>query len=108
MLNTKLLIKIMLKNLGFDIVEYKIVNKNNVAEAIKNFEKTVPLKKFATDGLVLTFNNILYSKSLGETSKFPKDSIVLTFNNILYSKSLGETSKFPKDSIAFKWQDDLA
>lgn len=73
-----------LKNLGFDVVEYKIVNKDNVETAIKNFEKTVPLKKFATDGLVLTFNNILYSKSLGETSKFPKDS------------------------IAFKWQDDLA
>ena len=73
-----------LKNLGFDIVEYKIVNKTNVASTVKYFEKIVPLNKFATDGLVLTFNDINYSNSLGSTSKFPKDS------------------------IAFKWSDDLA
>ncbi|MDE6357798.1 MAG: NAD-dependent DNA ligase LigA, partial [Eubacteriales bacterium] len=73
-----------LENIGFDTVDYKIVNKSNIAKAIKDFEKSVPLNKFATDGLVLTFNSIPYSNSLGETSKFPKDS------------------------IAFKWADDLA
>lgn len=72
-----------LKNLGFDIVEYKVVNKANVKDTILYFEKIVPDKEFATDGLVLTFNDIEYSQSLGETSKFPKDS------------------------LAFKWQDNI-
>ncbi len=68
---------------GFDIVEYKIVNKETIASSVKEFEKRAPLYPFATDGLVLTFNDIFYSKSLGETSKFPKDS------------------------IAFKWKDEV-
>ncbi len=73
-----------LASLGFEIVEYALVDKYNVEKTILNFEKKVETNKFATDGLVITFDNILYSNSLGETSKFPKDS------------------------IAFKWADDLA
>nr|WP_317357628.1 NAD-dependent DNA ligase LigA [uncultured Tyzzerella sp.] len=73
-----------LASLGFEIVEYALVDKYNVEKTILNFEKKVETNKFATDGLVITFDNIAYSNSLGETSKFPKDS------------------------IAFKWADDLA
>lgn len=36
----------------------------------------------------------------------PTDGLVLTYNDIAYGKSLGTTGKFPKHSIAFKWQDD--
>ncbi len=36
----------------------------------------------------------------------PTDGLVLTYNDIAYGKSLGTTGKFPKYSIAFKWQDD--
>lgn len=36
----------------------------------------------------------------------PTDGLVLTYNDIAYGKSLGITGKFPKHSIAFKWQDD--
>ncbi|WP_250278963.1 NAD-dependent DNA ligase LigA [[Clostridium] colinum] len=73
-----------LLSLGFETVEYALVDKNNVKNTILNFENKVKSNKFATDGLVITFNDISYSDSLGETSKFPKDS------------------------IAFKWADDLA
>lgn len=73
-----------LASLGFEIVEYALVDKNNVEKTILDFEKKVETNKFATDGLVITFDNIAYSNSLGETSKFPKDS------------------------IAFKWADNLA
>lgn len=73
-----------LKTLGFETVNYCIVNKNNVKDKILSFEQKIEKNNFATDGLVVTFNDILYSQSLGETAKFPKDS------------------------IAFKWADDLA
>ncbi len=73
-----------LSSLGFETVEYTLVERNNVSKAILDFEHKVEKNKFATDGLVITFDNIEYSNSLGETSKFPKDS------------------------IAFKWADDLA
>ncbi len=75
---------VFLSSLGFQTVDYQIVNKDNVKKAILDFENKITTNKFATDGLVLTFNDIAYSNSLGETSKFPKDS------------------------IAFKWADDLA
>ena len=73
-----------LNSLGFETVEFTLVNKDNVEKTILDFEHKVKTNKFATDGLVITFDNISYSNSLGETSKFPKDS------------------------IAFKWADDLA
>lgn len=73
-----------LDSIGFETVERKLVNGNNVAEAVKYFEEKIPDCKYATDGLVLTFNSISYSKGLGTTAKFPRDS------------------------IAFKWADELA
>ncbi|MPM28906.1 DNA ligase [bioreactor metagenome] len=39
---------------------------------------------------------------------FASDGLVLTYNNIEYSRSLGITAKFPRDSIAFKWNDETA
>ncbi len=73
-----------LSELGFSIVEGKIVDKNNIVDTVYDFEKKIPKNEFATDGLVLTYDSISYSKSLGTTAKFPKDS------------------------IAFKWKDELA
>lgn len=73
-----------LSEFGFSIVEGKIVDKNNIVDTVYDFEKKIPKNEFATDGLVLTYDSISYSKSLGTTAKFPKDS------------------------IAFKWKDELA
>ena len=39
---------------------------------------------------------------------FPSDGLVLCFDDIEYSRSLGRTAKFPRDSIAFKWKDETA
>ena len=36
----------------------------------------------------------------------PTDGLVLTYDDVAYGKSLGTTGKFPKHSIAFKWKDD--
>ena len=73
-----------LSSLGFDVVEHKLVTQQTIESTIKEFEEKIAENDFASDGLVLTYNNISYGKSLGETSKFHKDS------------------------IAFKWADETA
>ena len=47
-------------------------------------------------------------KSQGFTTvEFPSDGLVLTYDDIAYGRSLGRTAKFPRDSFAFKWQDEI-
>ena len=72
-----------LKELGFDVVEYKKVNKENLLETIEQFQVKIA------------------------TFDIPSDGLVLALNDIAYGKSLGTTAKFPRDSIAFKWEDEL-
>ncbi|PHV71941.1 DNA ligase (NAD(+)) LigA [Sporanaerobium hydrogeniformans] len=71
-----------LKERGFEVVEYKQVTANTLEQTVAYFSQEIHNRDFASDGLVLTYEDISYSKSLGETAKFPKDS------------------------IAFKWQDE--
>ncbi len=73
-----------LEKMGFTAVERKIVTSDNIEESVREFENRIPQNKYATDGLVLTYNSMEYSQSLGATAKFPRDS------------------------IAFKWADELA
>ncbi len=73
-----------LESLGFQIVESKVVTKENIEDTVYEFEKNIEKNDFASDGLVLTYDSISYSNSLGTTAKFPKDS------------------------IAFKWKDEIA
>lgn len=72
-----------LKSLGFDVVEYTAVTGENIKEAVEHFAERI------TD------------------NDFPSDGLVLTFDDIAYSRQLGATAKFPRDSIAFKWADEL-
>lgn len=73
-----------LEGLGFESVIRKSVTADTVENAVREFERAIPDNAFATDGLVLTYNSIGYSESLGTTAKFPRDS------------------------IAFKWKDETA
>ncbi len=70
--------------MGFEVVEQVIVTRETVAGAVEAFRSKIEENDIASDGLVLTFDSISYSQSLGRTSKFPKDS------------------------IAFKWADEMA
>lgn len=72
-----------LSSLGFEVVPYKIVERKKIRQTVLKFEKKM------------------------ETNDLPSDGLVLTFNSIPYSQSLGRTAKFPKDSIAFKWKDEI-
>ena len=69
---------------GFDVVEHEHVTAQTVAKTVEAFKEKVHTLAIATDGLVLTFDDIAYSESLGATSKFPRDS------------------------LAFKWADETA
>lgn len=72
-----------LSDSGFDTVESKEVTKENMLETVTYFAETIEKNDFASDGLVLTYDDLDYSESLGATSKFPRHS------------------------IAFKWQDEI-
>ncbi|WP_458784616.1 NAD-dependent DNA ligase LigA [Vallitalea sediminicola] len=70
-----------LQSLGFDTVEYSIVSKENIEDTIKLFEDKIQHNDFGSDGLVLTFDSISFSKSLGQTAKFPRHSIAFKWSD---------------------------
>lgn len=74
----------MKNTLGFDTVLFYNIDSEN----INNYIQT--LTKYVEDGYDI-----------------PCDGLVLTFDNIDYCNSLGETTHHPRHSIAFKWNDDL-
>ncbi|MDR1001473.1 MAG: NAD-dependent DNA ligase LigA [Clostridiales bacterium] len=66
-----------ISELGFCAVEFETVDQNNIENTVRDFELRVQGNPFATDGLVLAYDDIMYSQSLGATSKFPRDAIAL-------------------------------
>lgn len=66
-----------LKKQGFTCVEYRPVTPETVVECVDEMEERLPCNDFPSDGLVLTFDDIAFAKSLGRTAKFPRDSIAL-------------------------------
>ena len=74
---------LFLQKQGFETVEYKTVNRENIMQAIEEFEQKI------------------------ENYDVPSDGLVLLYEDIAYGQSLGRTAKFPRDSIAFKWEDEV-
>lgn len=70
--------------MGFEMVEWIRVSHEQLLAAIDSYAARVSAQKYPSDGLVLTYDDIAYSVSLGRTAKFPRDS------------------------MAFKWQDETA
>ncbi len=75
---------LFLKGQGFDIVDYRMVTENDVLEAVAAFEREI----------------VSYD--------IPSDGLVMSLDDLEYSRTLGTTAKFPRDSIAFKWADEQA
>ena len=73
-----------LTSLGFEVVEHVDVTAATMQEMVTHFAEKI------------------------ETNDFPSDGLVLSFDDVEYGKSLGRTAKFPRDSIAFKWADEEA
>jgi DNA ligase (NAD+) len=72
-----------LKEQGFDVVEHYEVTSETLEERVRFFEDHI------------------------EGNDIPSDGLVLTYDDIAYGKSLGSTAKFPRDSFAFKWADEI-
>ena len=52
--------------------------------------------------------NIQHLKNVASVEKLPIDGIVLRYDSISYSRTLGRTGHHYKDGIAFKFEDDMA
>lgn len=72
-----------LQEQGFDVVQYLKVDAENIIDAVADYETRV------------------------QTYEVPSDGLVLTYDDIAYGRSLGRTAKYPRDSIAFKWADEI-
>ena len=72
-----------LERQGFQVVEHYLVNPDNILDRVAFFKDKI------------------------KDYDIPSDGLVLTFEDIAYGRSLGRTAKFPKDSIAFKWEDEI-
>jgi len=79
-----------IKELGFDVVENICVDENNLEDTVKNLSERIIKNDFPSDGLVLTYDDSAYGKSLGRTSKFPKDSIAFKWVDEIRETTLKE------------------
>ncbi len=79
-----------LKAQGFDVVDYKIVTKDTIGEAVAEFAKTVPEYDIPSDGLVLLYDDIAYGDSLGRTAKFPRNAIAFKWADEIRETTLTE------------------
>jgi len=75
---------------GFDVVDYKMVTKDTIGEAVSEFAKTVPEYDVPSDGLVLLFDDIAYGDSLGRTAKFPRNAIAFKWADEIRETTLTE------------------
>jgi DNA ligase (NAD+) len=64
-----------LQGLGFEFVETVKVTASTLEKSVNEFKANIVSRDVASDGLVLTYDSITYSNSLGTTSKFPKHSL---------------------------------
>ncbi len=73
-----------LASLGFQTVQGRLVDSKNIEESVMEFESAIT------------------------KNEFPSDGLVLTFDDVEYGLSLGQTSHAPRNGIAFKWRDETA
>lgn len=79
-----------LEKQGFEVVERKMVTPDTILSAISEFENKIPAYDVPSDGLVLTYEDIAYGKSLGRTAKFPRDAIAFKWADEIRETSLTE------------------
>lgn len=79
-----------LEKQGFEVVERKMVTPDTILSAISDFENKIPAYDVPSDGLVLTYEDIAYGKSLGRTAKFPRDAIAFKWADEIRETTLTE------------------
>jgi len=73
-----------MKEQGFDIVDYIMVDQDSLFSALDDYESRIP------------------------GFDIPSDGLVLAYEDLEYAATLGATAKYPRHSIAFKWRDQQA
>ncbi len=73
-----------LSQMGFQTVYGKIVDADSLLPAIEWFEQEI------------------------RSFDLPSDGLVLTYDDVAYGQSLGETIHHPRNGMAFKWADETA
>jgi DNA ligase (NAD+) len=81
-----------LKGQGFEAIDYAKVTSKNIEDTVYDFQKQIISNDFGSDGLVLTYDDLLYSKTLGATAKFPKDSIAFKWKDEIKETTIKEIS----------------
>ena len=61
-----------LKAQGFTTVEYHMVTRDTVEDEVAKFSSEISKNDFPSDGLVLSYDDIAYGRSLGRTAKIPE------------------------------------
>ena len=84
-----------LQKQGFSVVEHELVNVDTVSKEVQRFSDRVAHYDYPTDGLVLTFDDIAYGRSLGTTAKNPRDSIAFKWADEIQETTLLEMEWSP-------------
>ncbi|MDR1796341.1 MAG: NAD-dependent DNA ligase LigA [Clostridiales Family XIII bacterium] len=80
-----------LQEQGFETVEYTLVDAATLQDAVGRFTARA---RHGQEG--------------GAPFDLPVDGLVLEYDDLAYSATLGATAKYPRDAIAFKWADEEA
>ena len=84
-----------LKDQGFDVVEYRMVTRDTLDEAMEYFSDQVVKNDFPSDGLVALYDDIAYGDSLGTTAKFPRNSYAFKWKDEVRETTLKEIEWSP-------------
>ena len=84
-----------LKSQGFTTVEYYMVTRDTVEDEVAKFSSKISENDFPSDGLVLTYDDIAYGRSLGRTAKFPRDSFAFKLQDEIRETVLREIEWSP-------------
>lgn len=71
------------QSIGFEVVPYVTYNSktDDIDKKIEELKAIAEEKSYPIDGLVITYNNVEYGKSLGFTGHHPKHSLSFKFYN---------------------------
>lgn len=84
-----------LKEQGFTVVEHFLVTEDTIFSQIEDFEKRIDAVDEPSDGLVLTYEDVAFGRSLGRTAKFPRHSIAFKWADELRETTLTEVEWSP-------------
>lgn len=82
----------MLPALGFDVCKFFVTNRplnsQQMEDGIKRLQAYAKLNDIPIDGIVVTYNDVAYSKSCGRTGHHYKDGIAFKFEDDLFETKI--------------------